>query len=129
MNDKTVSPQDSVVAFVVSEHSADGCFRERKFVVRGQSISALPTRDWSPKAPVASLSSATLITHYSSGRKLEVDIEGGEFEELQNQGRLHKMLSKISKGQTPGEALKRQLTKALDLLPLPNVTKKKLKVK
>lgn len=129
MNDKTVSPQDRVVAFVVSEHSTDGCFRERKFVVRDQAISVLPTRDWSPSVPVASLSSATLVTHYSSGRKLEIDIEGGEFEELESQGRLHKMLSKISKGQMPGEALKRQLTKALDLLPLPKVTKKKLKVK
>lgn len=116
--------RDSVVGFYYQINTSDGCHKKCVFKVSGESIKEIPSDGWHPMAPDGDVIAAKLTTHFKSGKSLDIDLEDNTHSALLENGRFDKLLQSITRGNMPGEALKRQLTKALDLPPLPKVKRK-----
>jgi hypothetical protein len=106
--------QDIVVGFSAVNVSFDGCARTTLYTVNSdQSIFVSHQGKWSPMEPQMPLERAMLVTRYNSGRTLAIDLEGSEQQALIDHDRFPTLLRKIAQGQMPGQALNRQLSKAL----------------
>lgn len=116
-----------VSSFTLMANSQDGCIRETRYLVKEGKVREVTGAQWHPMEPRRPLAGATLTTHYQSGRALTIEIDGDEHGALSEQGRLDKLLRKVVGGQMPGEALKRQLTRAMDLSPLPKIKTPRLR--
>lgn len=119
--------KDAVVAFTYSLHSTDQCTQKRVYSVDGEAVSSPRVGAWEPMTPGGSVASAELRTHFKSGKTLDIELDGDDHLTLAEDGRFEKLLRSIARGNMPGEALKRQLTKALDLPKLPKVKRARMK--
>lgn len=113
--------QDAISGFTYLINSIDGCQMTRCFLVDEQGIREVPGPGWQPMPSTGCVSTSCLTTRYASGKLRTIDLEGDEHARLADNGGFEKLLSSIVRGNMPGEALKRQLTKAFDLPKLPKI--------
>lgn len=112
---------NTVVGFTYEIQTVDGCTKTCNYRVQKETVQALPSDGWHPMAPLGAPLQAVLTTHCKSGKQMCIELDGDEHEALQTDGRFEKMLSSIARGNMPGEALKRQVTKAYQLPKLPKI--------
>ena len=121
-----MTDKDPVVGFSYDITTEDGCVMQCRYHVHKDDIKELPNAGWRPMNPTGCTVEAVLTTHYQSDKHLTIEMEGDEHVALQEDGRFDKMLASIVRGNMPGEALKRQITKAYDLPKLPKIKRPKL---
>lgn len=119
--------KDPVIGFSYDLHSHDGCERKCIYKVQKDQVLEVPDAGWAPMPPHGDITRSSLTTHLESGKTMIVDLEGDEHTALLDHGRFEKLLNSIVRGNMPGEALKRQLTKALDLPKLPKLKRPKMR--
>jgi hypothetical protein len=123
-----IMSKDPVIGFTYDLHTHDGCdLRCIYKVEKDQVIEVSPHSGWAPMSPNGDITRTSLTTLLKSGKTMEIDLEGNEHVALLEHGRFEKLLQSISRGNMPGEALKRQLTKALDLPKLPKLKRPKIR--
>lgn len=116
--------RDAVVGFLYQIDTYDGCQKKSVYQVSEETIKEISSNTWEPMTPSGDVIAAKLTTHFKSGKSLDIDLEDHAHSALLEHGRFDKLLQSIVRGNMPGEALKRQLTKALDLPTLPKVKRK-----
>lgn len=117
----------AVAGFSYEVSTIDGCQCVRRFAISEGKPKELPNQGWLPMTPKADPDCARLTTHYRDGRALVIELDGPEHTALAGNGGFEKMLSSIALGNMPGEALKRQITKAFDLPKLPKIKRAKMR--
>lgn len=123
-----IMSKDQVIGFSYDLHSHDGCDLRCVYKVeKDQAVEVSPRSRWIPMAPNGDITSTSLTTHLKSGKTMVIDLVGDEHAALLDHGRFEKLLQSIVRGNMPGEALKRQLTKALDLPKLPKLKRPKMR--
>lgn len=118
--------KNHVVGFTYEIQTVDGCTMSRNYRVQGEDVQELAREEWYPMRPSGAALQTVLTTHCQSGKRMRIELDGDEHEALQEAGRFEKMLASIARGNMPGEALKRQITKAYDLPKLPKLKRPRM---